>query len=156
METRSNITEYASLTKVRVSSSTSSFFWCLDTLTSLSVFILSAISFPPPFLHPPPRFPFLSPHPILLPSTPPSFSFAHFPPLILSPSLLAPPSPPFSGGFFIARRVTFQSLQNLVSHYTRDADGLCVNLRKACSRVETPQTVGLSYNTSGTSQGGVG
>jgi len=52
------------------------------------------------------------------------------------------------GGFFIARRVTFQSLQQLVAHYTRDADGLCVNLRKPCSRVETPQTVGLSYNTS--------
>ena len=53
------------------------------------------------------------------------------------------------GGFFIARRVTFQTLQNLVAHYTRDADGLCVNLRKACSKAETPQTVGLSYNTSG-------
>ena len=41
------------------------------------------------------------------------------------------------GGFFIARRVTFRTLSELVEHYTRDADGLCVNLRKACSQVST-------------------
>lgn len=53
------------------------------------------------------------------------------------------------GGFFIARRVTFRTLAELVANYTRDADGLCVNLRKPCSQVsvEKPQTVGLSYNT---------
>lgn len=51
------------------------------------------------------------------------------------------------GGFFIARRVTFRTLSELVEHYSRDADGLCVNLRKPCSQVEKPQTVGLSYNT---------
>ena len=39
------------------------------------------------------------------------------------------------GGFFIARRITFRSLAELVDHYSRDADGLCVNLRKACSQV---------------------
>ena len=39
------------------------------------------------------------------------------------------------GGFFIARRTTFRTLQELVEHYTRDADGLCVNLRKACVQV---------------------
>ena len=134
----------------------SSFFWCLDALTSLSVFILSAISFPPRLLHPHLDFP-------SCPLTP--FSFLLPLHLSLSPTLLPGfyplrfflrPTRLYSGGFFIARRVTFQSLQNLVSHYTRDADGLCVNLRKACSRVETPQTVGLSYNTSGTSQVGVG
>jgi len=43
------------------------------------------------------------------------------------------------GGFFIARRTTFRSLQELVEHYTRDADGLCVNLRKPCVQVPTPQ-----------------
>ena len=39
------------------------------------------------------------------------------------------------GGFFIARRTTFRTLQELVDHYSRDADGLCVNLRKACIQV---------------------
>ena len=39
------------------------------------------------------------------------------------------------GGFFIARRVTFRTLAELVEHYSRDADGLCVNLRKPCSQV---------------------
>ncbi len=39
------------------------------------------------------------------------------------------------GGFFIARRTTFRTLQELVEHYGRDADGLCVNLRKSCIQV---------------------
>ena len=39
------------------------------------------------------------------------------------------------GGFFIARRVTFRTLSELVDHYSHDADGLCVNLRKPCSQV---------------------
>jgi hypothetical protein len=39
------------------------------------------------------------------------------------------------GGFFIARRVTFRTLAELVDHYSRDADGLCVNLKKPCSQV---------------------
>ena len=39
------------------------------------------------------------------------------------------------GGFFIARRVTFQTLSELCEHYSKDADGLCVNLRKPCSQV---------------------
>ncbi|XP_074641064.1 tyrosine-protein kinase Src42A-like [Tubulanus polymorphus] len=51
------------------------------------------------------------------------------------------------GGFFIARRVTFRTLSELTEHYSRDADGLCVNLRKPCTQIEKPQTVGLSYNT---------
>ena len=42
------------------------------------------------------------------------------------------------GGFFIARRTTFRTLQELVDHYSRDADGLCVNLRKACIQVSWP------------------
>ena len=41
------------------------------------------------------------------------------------------------GGFFIARRTTFRTLQELVEHYGRDADGLCVNLRAPCIRVST-------------------
>jgi hypothetical protein len=42
------------------------------------------------------------------------------------------------GGFFIARRTTFRTLQELVDHYSRDADGLCVNLRKPCIQVRPP------------------
>ncbi|OXA60749.1 tyrosine-protein kinase Src42A [Folsomia candida] len=51
------------------------------------------------------------------------------------------------GGFFIARRTTFRTLQELVDHYSKDADGLCVNLRKPCIQVEKPVTGGLSHNT---------
>jgi fyn-related kinase len=52
-----------------------------------------------------------------------------------------------TGGFFIARRTTFRTLQELVDHYSRDADGLCVNLRKPCIQIEKPVTGGLSHNT---------
>ncbi|KAF8784962.1 Tyrosine-protein kinase Src42A like protein [Argiope bruennichi] len=51
------------------------------------------------------------------------------------------------GGFFIARRTTFRTLQELVEHYSKDADGLCVNLKKPCVQVEKPTTGGLSHNT---------
>ena len=51
------------------------------------------------------------------------------------------------GGFFIARRTTFRTLQELVEHYTRDAGGLCVNLRKSCVQIEKPVTADLSHNT---------
>ncbi|GAU99269.1 hypothetical protein RvY_10295 [Ramazzottius varieornatus] len=52
-----------------------------------------------------------------------------------------------NGGFFIARRTTFQTLQELVEHYSSEADGLCVNLKKPCAQVERPTTAGLSHNT---------
>lgn len=39
------------------------------------------------------------------------------------------------GGFFIARRTTFRTLQELVEHYSKDPDGLCVNLCKPCVQV---------------------
>ncbi|KAK7604155.1 hypothetical protein V9T40_004428 [Parthenolecanium corni] len=51
------------------------------------------------------------------------------------------------GGFFIARRTTFRTLQELVDHYSKDPDGLCVNLRKSCIQIEKPVTGGLSYST---------
>ncbi|XP_039277344.1 tyrosine-protein kinase Src42A isoform X2 [Nilaparvata lugens] len=51
------------------------------------------------------------------------------------------------GGFFIARKTTFRSLQELVEHYGTDADGLCVNLRKPCVQIEKPVTGGLSHST---------
>jgi fyn-related kinase len=37
--------------------------------------------------------------------------------------------------FYIARRTTFDSLPELVIHYSRISDGLCVNLRKPCVHV---------------------
>ncbi|KAJ8033873.1 Tyrosine-protein kinase Src42A [Holothuria leucospilota] len=51
------------------------------------------------------------------------------------------------GGFFIARRCAFTTLQELVRHYEREADGLCVNLRNPCVVIEKPQTMGLSHDT---------
>lgn len=51
------------------------------------------------------------------------------------------------GGFFIARRTTFRTLQELVEHYSKDPDGLCVNLCKPCVQVEKPQPEGLSHKT---------
>ena len=49
-----------------------------------------------------------------------------------------------NGTFFVTRRVTFETLQNLVAYYQQQADGLCVNLRYPCLNPEKPQTVGLS------------
>ncbi|KAJ8966120.1 hypothetical protein NQ314_003727, partial [Rhamnusium bicolor] len=43
------------------------------------------------------------------------------------------------GGFFIARRTTFRTLQELVQHYSDDADGLCVNLCKPCVQSKIPE-----------------
>lgn len=51
------------------------------------------------------------------------------------------------GGFFIARRTPFRNLKDLVKHYSLDADGLCVELRKPCIQIEEPTPRGLSYNT---------
>ena len=34
-----------------------------------------------------------------------------------------------------------------MEHYSRDADGLCVNLRKACVHLEKPVTADLAHNT---------
>lgn len=51
------------------------------------------------------------------------------------------------GGFFIARKTTFPSLQDLVEHYSKDADGLCVNLRMPCVKLDKPDTNDLSYKT---------
>lgn len=51
------------------------------------------------------------------------------------------------GGFFIARRTAFRTLQELVEHYSKDADGLCVNLRAPCAKLDKPDTNDLSYKT---------
>ena len=53
----------------------------------------------------------------------------------------------FHPGFFITRRATFRTLGELVEHYQQDADGLCVQLRQPCPKIDQPQTADLSYNT---------
>jgi len=49
------------------------------------------------------------------------------------------------GGFFIARRVTFRTLTELVEHYARDPDGLCVNLKKPCPQARQFSTRKCSF-----------
>ena len=49
-----------------------------------------------------------------------------------------------AGGFFVTRRVTFETIQDLVEYYKLQADGLCVNLKQPCLLAEKPQTAGLS------------
>ncbi|KAF5919968.1 hypothetical protein HPG69_014334 [Diceros bicornis minor] len=41
-----------------------------------------------------------------------------------------------AGGFFLARRQTFSTLNEFVSHYTKTSDGLCVKLGKPCLKVK--------------------
>ena len=49
-----------------------------------------------------------------------------------------------TGGFFVTRRVTFETIQELVEYYKQQGDGLCTNLKQACLQAEKPQTAGLS------------
>lgn len=51
------------------------------------------------------------------------------------------------GRYFIARKTDFPTLQKLVEHYSEQADGLCVNLRKPCFKLEILDTNDLSYKT---------
>lgn len=48
-----------------------------------------------------------------------------------------------NGGFYITTRVQFDSVQELVKHYTEFNDGLCQLLAKPCVNL-TPQTIGLA------------
>ena len=41
-----------------------------------------------------------------------------------------------NGTFFVTRRVTFETLQDLVTYYQQQADGLCTNLIKPCAPSE--------------------
>lgn len=52
-----------------------------------------------------------------------------------------------AGGYFIAKRTTFLTIQELVEHYSQDADGLCINLRMPCAKLGKPETFDLSYKT---------
>ena len=49
-----------------------------------------------------------------------------------------------NGGFFVTRRATFDSIQQLVEYYQGIADGLCTTLASPCRVSEKPQTAGLS------------
>ncbi|NWU12211.1 FRK kinase, partial [Cephalopterus ornatus] len=51
------------------------------------------------------------------------------------------------GGFFLSRRKTFKTLNDLVDYYSKNSDGLCVLLRKPCLKVQIPATFDLSYKT---------
>ncbi|XP_039603878.1 tyrosine-protein kinase fynb isoform X2 [Polypterus senegalus] len=48
-----------------------------------------------------------------------------------------------SGGYYITTRAQFDTLQQLVQHYSEKADGLCFNLTNVCKNY-TPHTLGLS------------
>ncbi|XP_051510762.1 tyrosine-protein kinase fynb-like isoform X2 [Myxocyprinus asiaticus] len=51
-----------------------------------------------------------------------------------------------SGGYYITTRAQFDTLQQLVQHYSECADGLCFTLTGVCM-VYTPDTVGLSHDS---------
>lgn len=48
------------------------------------------------------------------------------------------------GGFYIARRISFKDLPEMVRHYQEDADGLCTRLGQPARLEDKPQTQGLS------------
>uniref|UniRef100_A0A8K9UD24 Tyrosine-protein kinase n=1 Tax=Oncorhynchus mykiss TaxID=8022 RepID=A0A8K9UD24_ONCMY len=51
-----------------------------------------------------------------------------------------------SGGYYITTRAQFETLQQLVQHYSESADGLCFNLTGVCVNY-TPDTVGLTHDS---------
>ncbi|KAJ8377475.1 hypothetical protein AAFF_G00259860 [Aldrovandia affinis] len=51
------------------------------------------------------------------------------------------------GGYYVSRTKYFETLTELVQHYSNQEDGLCVRLLAPCKKLEAPQTHGLSYNT---------
>ncbi|CAJ1077475.1 tyrosine-protein kinase SRK2 [Xyrichtys novacula] len=52
-----------------------------------------------------------------------------------------------NGHYYVSRARPFLTLQELVKHYSKQSDGLCVRLGEPCLKMEAPQTIGLSYNT---------
>lgn len=51
------------------------------------------------------------------------------------------------GGVFINKKTVFSTIHDLVEHYSRSADGLCINLREPCKSRTAPATIGLSHDT---------
>ncbi|XP_049333582.1 tyrosine-protein kinase SRK2 [Astyanax mexicanus] len=52
-----------------------------------------------------------------------------------------------NGHYYVSSSRNFPTLKELVEHYSKQEDGLCVRLRQPCKKAEAPQTHGLSYNT---------
>ncbi|KAI2651680.1 Tyrosine-protein kinase FRK [Labeo rohita] len=52
-----------------------------------------------------------------------------------------------TGGYYVSRIRSFLTLRELVEHYSRNDDGLCVRLAEPCKKTMAPETHGLSYNT---------
>lgn len=51
------------------------------------------------------------------------------------------------GGYYLSTARNFPTLRELVEHYSRYSDGLCVRLAEPCKKTVAPETYGLSYNT---------
>ncbi|XP_022375962.1 tyrosine-protein kinase FRK [Enhydra lutris kenyoni] len=51
------------------------------------------------------------------------------------------------GAFFLTQRRTFSTLNEIVSYYSKTSDGLCVQLRKPCLKIQVPVPFDLSYKT---------
>lgn len=49
------------------------------------------------------------------------------------------------GKYYITKKIQFSVLSDLISHYNRKQDGLCVQLTGPCVRVDKPITKGLTY-----------
>lgn len=49
------------------------------------------------------------------------------------------------GGFFITLRLTFNSIPHLISHYSQQADGLCMTLK--CSGIQQSDPFGIDHST---------
>eukprot|EP00729_Bicosta_minor_P000949 gene949-22974_t len=50
------------------------------------------------------------------------------------------------GAYFIAKRAQFNSISDLIDHYQKTDDGLCIQLTQPCPK-ELPETQGLSHKT---------
>ncbi len=53
----------------------------------------------------------------------------------------------YAPDYYIARRIAFKTLAELVLHYKVASDGLCVALREPCKQTDVPTTADLSHNT---------
>ncbi|CAL8311657.1 unnamed protein product [Lota lota] len=50
-----------------------------------------------------------------------------------------------NGHYHVSKNRTFETIKELVQHYSQREDGLCARLLEPCKRMEAPQTHGLSY-----------
>lgn len=50
------------------------------------------------------------------------------------------------GGFYIARKRSFCTLVELITHYQREQDGLCILLKHPCKRIDVPQTCTFTHD----------